>query len=68
MKVFVGQPQDVPEALGAGSGAEWGAGEQAAGAASNSLDCLPVASEIHSTSVLLSWRTDGPQISIFGFS
>lgn len=49
--------------LGAGQN-----GEQAAGAASNSLDCLSVASEIHSTSALISWRTDGSQLSIFGFS
>lgn len=46
------------QALGAGGGAAEGG--TAAGATSNSLDWLPVASEIQSTSVLISWPTDGP--------
>lgn len=42
-------------------------GKQAAGATSNSLDGLPVASEIQSTSALISWPTDGSRFNIFGF-
>lgn len=53
------------QAPGPGRGS--GRGEQAAGAASNSLDGLPVASEIQSTSALISWPTDGSRFNIFGF-
>lgn len=35
---------------------------------SNRLDGVPVASEIQSTSVLISWPADGPRCNIFGFS
>lgn len=54
--------QDPGDGRGHGSG-----GNGAAGASSNSLDWLPVASEIQSTSAFISWPTDGPWFNIFGF-
>lgn len=62
----VGRSQPLPEEglFGLlGSWGRWGCaegGKRAAGAASNSFDWLPVASEIQSTSVFISWPTDGP--------